>query len=169
MINEENQRHTNFEHCTSLNHYIVSLRAKLKIRQQLRHANRANIRQEVIMNNHLPFFERPDLSPYLVHLTRSSDEESGNSAFENLVSILLDGKIEGSTTKKGFIKGSNPATCFMDIPLSSLKYILNESNTDPANPRYEPYGIVVTKKNRLQKRLSPSNVPLKLRDESARN
>jgi hypothetical protein len=107
------------------------------------------------MSNDLPFFERPDLSPYLVHLTRSSNEQNGSSAFENLVSILSDGKIEGSTTKKGFIKGNNPATCFMDIPLSSLKYVLNESNTDPANPRYEPYGIVVTKKTAYKKGCRP--------------
>ncbi|WP_207867512.1 hypothetical protein [Pseudomonas sp. 58(2021)] len=106
------------------------------------------------MSNDLPFFERPDLSPYLVHLTRRSSE-NGSSAFENLVSILLEGRIEGSTTKKGFIKGSNPATCFMDVPLSSLKYVLNEANTDPAKPRYEPYGILVTKKTAYKKGCRP--------------
>ncbi|MCV4285660.1 abortive infection system antitoxin AbiGi family protein [Pseudomonas capsici] len=106
------------------------------------------------MNNDLPFFERPDLSPYLVHLTRRSSE-SNFSAFENLVSILLDGRINGSTTKKGFIKGSNPAACFMDIPLNSLKYVLNEANTDPEKPRYEPYGIVVTKKTAYKKGCRP--------------
>jgi hypothetical protein len=107
------------------------------------------------MYNDLPFFERPDLSPYLVHLTRNSKGENGSSAFENLVSILLDGVINGSTTKKGFIKGSNPATCFMDVPLSSLKYVLNEDNTDPSNPRYEPYGIIITKKIAYKKGCRP--------------
>lgn len=34
----------------------------------------------------------------------------------------------------------------MDIPLGSLKYVLNEVNTDQDNPRYEPYGILLTKK-----------------------
>lgn len=33
----------------------------------------------------------------------------------------------------------------MDIPLGSLKYILNAANTDPSDPRYEPYGIIVSK------------------------
>lgn len=55
------------------------------------------------------------------------------------------GEIRASTTRTGFIKGSNSAACFMDVPLQSLKYVLNESATDPARPRYEPYGIVVTK------------------------
>ncbi|QFT22736.1 hypothetical protein FIV02_14270 [Pseudomonas sp. THAF187a] len=106
------------------------------------------------MSNDLPFFERPDLSPYLVHLTRRSSEDK-SSAFENLVSILSDGRIEGSTTTKGFIKGGNSAACFMDIPLSSLKYVLNEANTDPSKPRYEPYGIVVTKKTAYKKGCRP--------------
>ncbi|WP_137279190.1 DUF2971 domain-containing protein [Pseudomonas rhizoryzae] len=106
------------------------------------------------MSNDLPFFERPDLSPYLVHLTRRSSEDK-SSAFENLVSILSSGRIEGSTTTKGFIKGSNPAACFMDIPLSSLKYVLNEANTDPSKLRYEPYGIVVTKKTAYKKGCRP--------------
>ncbi|MBD8476090.1 hypothetical protein IFT98_16155 [Pseudomonas sp. CFBP 8770] len=106
------------------------------------------------MSNELPFFERPDLSPYLVHLTRRSSD-NGFSAFENLISILLDGRIEGSTTKKGFIKGANPAACFMDIPLNSLKYVLNQANTDPAKPRYEPYGIVITKKTAYKKGCRP--------------
>jgi hypothetical protein len=33
----------------------------------------------------------------------------------------------------------------MDVPLNSLKYVLNESNTDPKRPRYEAYGIIVSK------------------------
>lgn len=34
----------------------------------------------------------------------------------------------------------------MDVPLSSLKYILNDENSNPNNPRYEPFGILITKK-----------------------
>lgn len=97
-------------------------------------------------SNALPFLERPDLSPFLVHLTKNTIAEDKYDAFDNLCSILKTGEIFGSTTAKGFIKGRNPATCFMDVPLSSLKYILNESNTTPSHPRYEPFGIVVSKK-----------------------
>ena len=93
----------------------------------------------------LPFDVRPDLSPYLVHLTKNTQKEDEFSAFDNLVSMLTSGKIWGSDTKKGFIKGPHKATCFMDVPLSSLKYIINVQNSDPENPRYEPFGILVTK------------------------
>jgi hypothetical protein len=93
----------------------------------------------------LPFNIRPDLSPYIVHLTKNIIKKDQHSAFKNLVSILQAGEIRGSD-KKGFIKGPNSAACFMDVPLQSLKYILNESDSDPDNPRYEPFGIIVTKK-----------------------
>jgi len=106
-------------------------------------------------DNDLPFFERPDLSPFLVHLTRNTVKTDGFTAFENLVNILADGEIRGSTTKTGFIKGSNSAACFMDVPLHALKYVLNESATDPDRPRYEAYGIVVTKANAYKKCCRP--------------
>jgi hypothetical protein len=94
----------------------------------------------------LPFNARPDLTPYLIHLTKNTMPDDGYSAYRNLVSILGTGQIFASDTSKGFIKGPNPATCFMDVPFSALKYVLTPENTDPEAPRYEPYGIVVTKK-----------------------
>ncbi|MDH1660033.1 hypothetical protein N5E02_01200 [Stenotrophomonas sp. GD03777] len=97
-------------------------------------------------DNDLPFFERPDLSPFLVHLTRNTVKTDKFTAYENLVSILGTGEIFGSTTKSGYIKGGSSAACFMDVPLGSLKYVLNESNTDPKKPRYEAYGVVITKR-----------------------
>ena len=96
-------------------------------------------------SNALSLYERPDLSPYQVHLTRNSNADDKFTAYENLVSILVEGEIKGSNTKKGFIKGPHRAACFMDVPLASLKYVLNESNTNPDSPRYEAYGIIVTK------------------------
>ena len=36
----------------------------------------------------LPFFKRPDLTPYLVHLTKNTKSENDRSAFKNLVNIL---------------------------------------------------------------------------------
>ena len=95
--------------------------------------------------NALPFVERPDLSPYLVHLTRNTGQADNHSAYDNLVNILEKAEIRGSGSA-GYVKGPNKAACFMDIPLPSLKYVLNASNTNPEKPRYEPYGIVVTKK-----------------------
>lgn len=93
----------------------------------------------------LPFNVRPDLSPYIIHLTKNTQEEDCYSAYENLISILREGEIWGSDTKKGFIKGPNKAVCFMDIPLYCLKYVLNQENADPEQPRYEPFGIIITK------------------------
>jgi hypothetical protein len=94
----------------------------------------------------LPFNVRPDLSPYLIHLTKNTKAHDGYSALNNLINILQKGKIFGSTTKSGFIKGTRPATCFMDVPFVALKYVLTAENTDPENPRYEPFGVFVTKK-----------------------
>ena len=94
----------------------------------------------------LPFNVRPDLTPYLIHLTKNSKARDNYSAFDNLVSILMNGEIFASTTKSGFIRGEYPATCFMDVPFVALKYVLNAENTNPKRPRYEPFGVFVTKK-----------------------
>lgn len=87
----------------------------------------------------LPFFERPDLTPFLVHLTKKSSRATG---FENLVSILRTGAIHGSRSWPGRIAGPHPASCFMDVPLPSLKYVLHQRNSR----LYGPYGVLVSKK-----------------------
>src|SRR6266516_1875027 len=93
----------------------------------------------------LPFEERPDLTPYLVHLTRNTEKKDDCSAFDNLVKILKRGKIMGSGNA-GYVKGPNKAACFMDVPLMALKYVLKKSVTTAPKPKYEPYGILVGKK-----------------------
>lgn len=103
----------------------------------------------------LPFRDRPDLTPYLIHLTKNTKKDDEYSAYDNLINILQMGEIWGSDRKKGFIKGNNDATCFMDIPFSSLKYVLNEENSSPAHPRYEPYGIFVEKNLAYQRGVRP--------------
>lgn len=100
----------------------------------------------------LPFYERPDLTPYLIHLTKNTKASDENSAFDNLVSILKTGKIWGG---QGFIKGPNRAACFMDVPFYSLKYILNKENTNTEEPRYEPFGVFVTKKTAYRRGCRP--------------
>ena len=105
----------------------------------------------------LPFFQRPDLTPYLIHLTRNTKTENGRSAFKNLVKILQTGRIRGSENKKGkgYIKGPNRAACFMDVPFYALKYVLNAQDSDPDDPRYEAFGIFVIKKNAYKKGCRP--------------
>jgi hypothetical protein len=102
----------------------------------------------------LPFFERPDLTPYLVHLTKNTERDDDHSAYDNLVNILRTGRIWGSD-KAGYIKGPNTAACFMDVPFASLKYVLNPRDANPRRPRYEPYGIIVTKRNAQKKGCRP--------------
>lgn len=86
----------------------------------------------------LPFTARPDLSPYLIHLTRKTEKKSGFLVLQQI--IFRDKMLKGSD-KTGFIKGSTPAVCFMDIPFFSLKYLFTYNNAR----RYEPYGIFVKK------------------------
>src|SRR5665213_1449380 len=94
----------------------------------------------------LPFHERPDLTPYLIHLTKNTRTEDKYSALDNLTSILRTVRIDGSNKGKGFIKGPHRAACFMDVPFMALKYVLTKENCSAHNPRYEPYGIFVGKK-----------------------
>jgi hypothetical protein len=68
----------------------------------------------------LYFNDRPDLTPYLIHLTKNTMKSDNYSAFDNLISILQTGQIWGSDTK-GHIRGGNTASCFMDIPFNPLK------------------------------------------------
>lgn len=95
--------------------------------------------------NELPFNARPDLTPYLLHLTKNTKADNQYSAFDNLVNILQTGEIWGSDTTKGFVRGPSPAACFMDVPFACLKYVLTPENSDPEHPRYEAYGVAVTK------------------------
>lgn len=88
-----------------------------------------------IDDDDLPFNIRPDLSPYLVHLTKKAD---GISALNNLMKILQTGVIQGTDS---FVKGRRKATCFMDVPFVALKYVCSRQNS----ARYAPYGVVVTK------------------------
>src|SRR5712671_1529069 len=94
----------------------------------------------------LPFNARPDLTPYVIHLTKNRRRRDDSSAYDNLVSILETGRVSGSKPSDGKIKGRHPAACFMDVPFASLKYVLTPENADPQSPRYEPYGVAVTKR-----------------------
>ena len=103
----------------------------------------------------LPFNARPDLTPYLIHLTKNTRVDDEFSALANLKSILKAGEIWGSNTSKGFIKGPNTAVCFMDVPFQALKYVLTPENRDPQKPRYEPYGIVLIKTSAYKRGCRP--------------
>ena len=84
---------------------------------------------------------RTDFATRVTHLTRSKD---GRNAFQNLMKILADKRIEGSTTSSGYIVGNRKAVCFQDVPLLSLaENIAYEKEMTPEGEslRYEPYGL----------------------------
>lgn len=60
---------------------------------------------------------RNDISSRLTHLTKG---ENTQTAFENLLNILEDKKIIGSTTETGFIIGQTPAVCLQEAPLNAI-------------------------------------------------
>ena len=72
-----------------------------------------------------------------------------------LSTFLETGKIWGSSSKKGLHQGPEQSACFMDVPFASLKYVLTPENSDPQSPRYEPYGIAVTKRYAYDKGCRP--------------
>ena len=88
-----------------------------------------------IDDDELPFNIRPDLTPYLVHLTKKGN---GNSALNNLIEILQTGVIKGTDS---YVRGSRKAACFMDVPFAALKYVCSRQNSN----RYAPYGVVIAK------------------------
>lgn len=103
----------------------------------------------------LPFNKRPDLSPYLIHLTKNTKRNDEYTSYDNLIHILKTGVIWGSG-KGGYIRGGKTAACFMYVPFASLKYVLTPENMKPHDPRYEPYGIVVGRKLYANRSLTAS-------------
>lgn len=63
------------------------------------------------------FKYRMDLSSRITHLTKGGDEDE---AFDNLINILEEKRIKGSTRKSGFICGEISAVCLQDVPLSAI-------------------------------------------------
>ncbi|MDF2881036.1 MAG: hypothetical protein K0R54_1593 [Clostridiaceae bacterium] len=74
---------------------------------------------------------RTDMTGMITHLTKPTEEdlksidfkgerELNLNAVDNLIKILIDKKINGSTTQSGFIVGNTPAVCFQDVPMYSL-------------------------------------------------
>lgn len=85
---------------------------------------------------------RSDMGARLTHLTRG---ESDKTAFDNLISILEDKRINGSTTQTGFICGDTPAVCLQETPLSAIAEFMYNSPLE-TKPKYEAYGLRFSKK-----------------------
>lgn len=92
---------------------------------------------------------RTDISNALIHLT---GKRGTVLAKEALLSILSDGWIRGSGNS-GFVKGKQTATCFTEMPLSSLPAFVNYS-TGTSHP-YEYYGIALSKHHAWERGARP--------------
>jgi hypothetical protein len=91
--------------------------------------------------------DRSDLSTSLVHLTKNG---TSDNVIDNLFKILNEQKLNGSTTKTGFIIGTNPAVCFQDTPFYGIaQNILFEQKINKQNNiskvRYMAVGLAFEK------------------------
>ena len=65
----------------------------------------------VIDDDDLPFSIRPDLTPYLMHLTKKA---GGNSALNKLIEILRTGVTRRTDS---YVRGHRKATCVREASL----------------------------------------------------
>ncbi len=72
----------------------------------------------------------------LTHFTRASTTAT---ALDNLVAILKDNVVRGSSR---MVRGGRPAVCLFDVPIPDLRTILDRRNRH----RYEPFGIALDKR-----------------------
>jgi hypothetical protein len=100
---------------------------------------------------------RTDITGMVTHLTKPSVDVEGKSLSEidmlataNLIRILKDGRINGSTTQKGFIVGKRPAVCFQDVPhyglIQNVEHELGRRRQNPGERiRYCGVGLCFKK------------------------
>jgi hypothetical protein len=72
----------------------------------------------------------------LTHFTRAGKT---SSALDNLVAILREGVIRGSTR---MVREGRPVVCLFDVPVRDLPMLLDRRN----RRRYEPFGIAIEKR-----------------------
>jgi hypothetical protein len=72
----------------------------------------------------------------LTHFTRAGKT---SSALDNLVTILRDGVIRGSTR---MVREGRAVVCLFDVPVRDLRVLLDRRN----RRRYEPFGIAIEKR-----------------------
>lgn len=85
---------------------------------------------------------RNDISSRLTHLTKGDTKKE---VFNNLIKILEDRKLIGSTTSSGFIVGNRPAVCFQEASLEAiaenLKYEQKLRKETNCKIRYLAFGV----------------------------
>jgi hypothetical protein len=86
---------------------------------------------------------RSDITGMVTHLTKpntdgpfADESEINRATTANLIKILKEDVLIGSTTDKGFIVGKTPAVCFQDAPLYGLiQNVEHEYQRRQSNPR----------------------------------
>ena len=78
----------------------------------------------------------PPAVAMLTHFTRAARTDS---ALDNLVTILREGAVRGSTR---MVRGGQPVVCLFDVALSDLRILLSRRN----RRRYQPFGIAIDKR-----------------------
>lgn len=108
--------------------------------------------------------ERTDLSTSITHLIRAENnpnyEEEKPTLVKVLLKILAEKTIAPSTTKSGFIVGSQPAVCFQDAPLVGISQnVFYEQKYRKSNPhaklRYNGAGLLFSKPYAFKKGARP--------------
>ena len=95
---------------------------------------------------------RSDFVTRITHLTKAKE---GLSGLDNLIKIIKDKKIQGSSTASGYIVGNDTAVCFQDAPLLAIaeNLLFEEAHSDIT--RYEPYGLRFNKQWLYQRGARP--------------
>jgi len=100
--------------------------------------------------------KRSDLTVMVTHLTKPSDlsitdEDKINiESVKNLIKILEEKKIKGSTTNSGYIIGNKSAVCFQDAPMYGIIQNVEfekemRSNGKSKKIRYSGNGLAFSK------------------------
>lgn len=79
--------------------------------------------------------QRPDISPYVVHLVKEYDYDR---AFRVLVAIVQESRLKGGD---GYIRNNVKCVCVSEAPLAVWADFLANWNYDSRKFRYQPFGI----------------------------
>lgn len=84
---------------------------------------------------------RRDITNSLIHMTGDRESQSGLCAEDALCSIIKN-KVIRSSKLSGFIRDGHNATCFTQMPFSSLKVFVD---THLGSKRFSYFGIVMSR------------------------
>src|SRR4051794_34015473 len=93
---------------------------------------------------------RSDLSTFLVHLTRTSNGQSGHDRLRSMIlnwrldATSMFGAAKGRLEEVGAVTATQKCVCFTETPLEYVHLLLQQ--IDNRQVQFEPYGIAFPKK-----------------------